>query len=144
MSAVIPREVAGRFTSSLPWHVPIEAAAAGPAVPVWLELDVVASALVGPAVVAGKQIDEEAASGRRGMDADGARLAGEIVQHEQRVIAPVVLHREDVGRVGLDDCPIPPADLGAFLAHPDLPLDPVEQRVWIAPLGFDVDALVAV
>ena len=72
-----------------PGNVAVEPLGAEPAIAVWLELDLVLAALFGAAVVGPEQIDQHRRAGRGDRDADGARLVGEVVQHDQRVVAPV-------------------------------------------------------
>src|SRR5262245_21146065 len=98
--------------------IPIQPAGSEPAVAVRFELDLVVTMVHGTAVVGPEQVDEQRRATDADRDANGAGLVGKVVQHDQRMVAPRVLHDEHIGGVSLEDLPVPPADLGALFPHP--------------------------
>ena len=72
------------------------------------------------------------------------RTVGEVVERDDGIAAPRVVHRENGLRPGRKDRPIAPAELGTLLARANRARGPVQQRIGVEPLGSDVDALVAV
>ena len=85
-------------------HIAIDPSGAEPSIVVRLQLDDIAPVLVGAAVVGRKQIDEFAGASITAngfaVEHDGAWLAGEVVQGDQRVVVPLVAHDEHTGLVG--------------------------------------------
>src|ERR1700738_1844976 len=128
----------------------VEAADAEPAVAVGFEEDAVTAAFLGAAVLIGEQVDERAVivvgSGER--EADLLRIGGEVVDADDGVVAPLIAHDHDQGKLcggaGMEECEVAPADLGNLLAHADNALHPVEEGVGIAALRGDIDVREAI
>lgn len=79
----------------------VEAADAEPAIAVGFQDELMLAGIGGGAVVTGEQVDEAfgifGADGERDFAGDG----GEIVDHDDGVVAPVVAKRQDFGRLRL-------------------------------------------
>src|SRR5689334_15845530 len=73
-----------------PRHIPIHTPGAEPPIGVRLELDLVVAVLAGTAVVGPEQIDEQASPRRADRNASRTRFVGEVVEHDQRMLAPRV------------------------------------------------------
>ena len=71
-------------------------------------------------------------------------LVVEVVQDHQRAALPGVAHPQHLAEPVSQHPPLPPADLGALLAHADHRAHPVQQRAGVAPLLLHVDVPVAV
>ncbi len=98
------------------------------------------------AVILGQQVDQQCAflPGQPDIERQLTGCGIEVVDEDHRVVAPVIANGENRRIRGRQQLEVPPADLGHFLAHPDDPLGPVEQRVRIAALLSGVHVLVAV
>ena len=66
-------------------------------------------------------------------------MLGEVVGGHDRRAGPVAAVGQDRGLARVEQAARAPAELGAFLAPPDHPLDPVQERLRVAALPCDVD-----
>src|ERR1700759_1357344 len=63
---------------------------------------------------------------------------------ENRVVAPLIFHRQHTFCAKRNEGKIAPTDLGKLFAHANNAFHPVEQGIWISSLGSNVDLLKAV
>src|ERR1700744_631212 len=123
----------------------VQSADTEPTIPVGFEQQEVTAVWIRLAMVAGQEIGEDALlffGGERESNLSG--LAMEVVHTEYGVIAPGVLHYQDIRGACRDKREVAPANLGDLFAHTNNTFHPVEKRVRVPALVCDIDMLKAV
>src|SRR5579863_10351444 len=97
----------------------VQAADSVPAVAVALDDQAMPALLVAATVILGEETDQQSASlaGQSGGERDLARRRIEIVDEQNRVVAPIIADDQHRRIAARDDREIAPADLRHLLAH---------------------------
>src|SRR5207248_579332 len=96
----------------------------------------------GFAVFSHAKIDEPPAFLPANIQRDAFRLLMEVMKSDERVVPPLIPNRENTGVSGLERLVGAPSKLRTLFSQPDHALRPIQHRVRIAPLRFDVHPLI--